>query len=63
MVLDGEFSQEYPVNAEVSQGSILDPTLFLLYIDDHPDVVCDITIYTDDTLILSVKRHLFCDNN
>ena len=30
MVRDGKTSQEYPAMAEVSQGSILGPTLFLL---------------------------------
>ena len=52
MVLDGKSSQEYPVNAGVPQGSILGPTIFLLYNNDLPgDVICDIGIYADDTTI------------
>ena len=54
MVLDGESSQEYPVNAGVPQDSILGSALFLLDTNDLPDnVICDIAIYADDTILYS----------
>ena len=54
VVLDGKSAQEYPVNAGVPQVSILDVTLFLLYINDLPDdVICNIAIYADDTTLYS----------
>ena len=54
MVLDGKSLQECPVNAGVLLGTILDPALFLLYINDPPgDVPCNIAIYADDATLYS----------
>ena len=54
VVLDGKSSQEYPVNAGAPQGSILCPTLFMLYNNDLlGNVICIIAIYADDTTLCS----------
>ena len=54
MVLVGKSSKEYPDNADIPHGSILCPTLFLLYINDLlDDVICDMAIYSDDTTLYS----------
>ena len=50
VVLDGQSSPLYNINAGVPQGSVLGPTLFLVFINDLPDeVLSRIGIYADDT--------------
>ena len=52
MIQDENYSQEYPLNAEVPQCSIVGPALLLLYINDlFDDVICNITIYADDATL------------
>ena len=56
-VLDGKSLQECPVNVKVPQGSILGPTLFLLYVIELPNnVICNIAIYADGIF-------LYCRND
>ena len=51
VVLDGNSSQGYSVNAGVLKGSVLGPTLFMLYNIDLPDDVYKVAIYANDATV------------
>ena len=59
VVLDGHASDWLPVLSGVPQGSILGPFLFLIYINDLPDVVnfSQVALFADDTKLYSKIRN------
>ena len=62
VVLVGEDSDTCPVMSGVPQGSVLGPCLFLLYINDMPDMIeSNIRLFVDDTIMyLTVSKHADC---
>ena len=61
VVISGQASEWGTIKAGVPQGSVLGPLLFLLYINDLPNVVrnCEIRLFADDTcLFIEVDNRL-----
>jgi hypothetical protein len=51
VVVGGETSTSIPVESEVPQGSILEPSLFLFYINDILDgIQSTVRLFADDTI-------------
>ena len=61
IVLNGQYSSWGDTTAGVPQGSILDPLLFLVYINDlTTDLKCNVKLFADGTSLFTVvPRSLF----
>ena len=58
VVIDGQSSNELPVQIGVPQGSILGSLDFLIYMDDIIDkILCDIRLFADDTCLLEIVHN------
>ncbi len=55
-VVDGHCSTTKPINSGVPQGSVLSPTLFLLFINDLSLRNCPIHSYADDVGLCTIPR-------
>ena len=64
VVINGQTSEAHKINAGVPQGSLLGPTLFLIFINDLPsEIVSSVNMYADDTTVYEQTSKTYKDIN
>ena len=64
VVINGQTSEANKINAGVPQGSLLGPTLFLIFINDLPsEIVSSVNMYADDTTVYEQTSKTYKDIN
>ena len=60
VVLEGQSSPTRSINSGVPQGSVLGPSLFLVYINDLPDnILSQFAMYADDSTLYCIFPNSF----
>ena len=64
VVLNGKLSDWVYVTSGIPQGSVLGPTLFIIYINDPPDSIKSLTrLFADDTKLLFTVNNIDYHNS
>ena len=63
VVLNGQYSSWTSIEAGVTQGSILGPLLFSIYINNlSDDLTTNVKLFADDTSLFSVVHNMNAEN-
>ena len=58
VVLNGSYADYLSIESGVPQGSVLDPLLFLVYINDlERNIKSNIKLFDDDTMLFSIVKN------